>query len=355
MTRPLAMVAMSGGVDSSVAAAVLLEQGYRVEGVSLRLWDSSRRGPRICSDHRDAAVVARYLGIAHSLIDEREEFDRRVVAPFVAAYAAGRTPNPCAACNSDFKLGLLLDRVLARGASLVATGHYARVERRGEEVVLRRGVDAQRDQSYFLFGLSRRQLAHAAFPLGAWTKSEVRRRATELGLPVADKLDSQDLCFGDPAALVRTRAMGGRAGEIVDGEGRVLGRHGGIERFTIGQRRGLGVAGPAPLYVHALDARRSRVVVRAEPPRARGLVAGRWSWIGEPPSPDEWVAAQIRYRHPPLAARVVASDGGARARVEFERPAVAVAPGQAVVVYRGDEVLGGGWIERPVVAAEGAA
>lgn len=354
MDRPLAVVAMSGGVDSSVAAALLLEAGYRVEGVSLRLWDSPRRDGRVCSDHRDAAAVARHLGIAHSLIDQRAEFERRVVTAFAAAYAAGRTPNPCAACNSDFKLGVLLDHALERGAELVATGHYARVERRGTDVVLRRGIDPQRDQSYFLFGLTRRQLAHVAFPLGEWTKSAVRRRAAELGLPVAGKPDSQDLCFGDPAALVRSRALGGKAGEIVDGEGRGIGRHGGIERFTIGQRRGLGVAGRAPLYVQALDAPGARVIVGVRPPRAGGFVAGGWSWIAAPPAPGEWVAVQVRYRQPPLAARIAPIEGGQRARVELARPAVAAAPGQAVVVYRDDEVLGGGWIEQPL-AAEGVA
>src|SRR5882724_1546245 len=346
MTARLAIVAMSGGVDSSVAAALLLEQGYRVEGVSLRLWDSVRRDDRICSDHRDAGRVARELGIAHHQIDQREQFERRVVAPFVAAYAGGRTPNPCVACNSEFKLGALLDWALAHGADVVATGHYARVERRGPYAVLRRGVDERRDQSYFLFALDQRQLAHVSFPLGEWTKDDVRRHAAGLGLAVADKRDSQDLCFGDPAALVRGRASGGLAGEIVDESGHVLGRHEGVEGFTVGQRRGLGVAAASPLYVRGIDGRSARVTVGAEPPRANALIAGGWSWTGEPAREGESVLAQVRYRHRPLEARVLPAPGEGAMRVVFTEPAAAVAPGQAIVLYRGDEVLGGGWIER---------
>ena len=352
MSRPFAVVAMSGGVDSSVAAALLVEAGYRVEGVSLRLWDSPRRDDRVCSDHRDAARVAQHLGIPHTVVDRREAFAERVVEPFAAAYAAGRTPNPCVACNTDFKLGWLLDWARARGAERVATGHYARLERRGQRVVLRRGADAQRDQSYFLFALTAGQLAHAVFPLGEWTKDGVRRRAAAVGIPVADKLDSQDLCLGDPADLVRARGLGGKAGEIVDRQGRVLSGHGGVEHFTIGQRRGLGVSSASPLYVQTIDAVRGRVVVDGAPSRAHTLLARDCSWIDGAPEPDEDLVAQIRYRHRPLPARVSCRKGSARARVEFAEPAVAVAPGQAVVLYRGDDVVGGGWIERALVESE---
>lgn len=345
-------MAMSGGVDSSVAAALLLERGYRVEGVSLRLWDSTRRDDRICSDHRDAAGVARHLGIPHTTIDQREAFEARVVAPFVQAYAAGRTPNPCMACNSVFKLGVLLDWALARGAEVVATGHYARVERSGHGPRLHRGLDPGRDQSYFLFELERRQVERTVFPLGEWTKNDVRRRATELGLPVAEKRDSQDLCFGDPAALVAARGLGGVAGSVCDEEGRVLGRHDGVEGFTIGQRRGLGIAADAPLYVRAIAAERAEVRVGKQPPRFGALSAASWNWIGDPPGEGEPVLAQVRFRGQPVPARV-GPDGPAasrRMRVRFETPATAVAPGQAVVVYRGDEVLGGGWIEEGLAA-----
>ena len=343
--RPLAVVAMSGGVDSSVAAALLLEAGYRVEGVTLRLWDSARRDDRICSDHLDAARVAAALGIPHTLIDQREAFERTVVGPFVAAYAAGRTPSPCVACNSEFKLGVLFDRALERGAERVATGHYARLGHGDGGLVLRRARDHARDQSYFLFALRRRQLAHIHFPLGDLTKAEVRGRAAALDLPVAAKRDSQDLCFGDAAALVQARGRGGGGGDVVDEAGRRLGEHVGIERFTIGQRRGLGIASATPLYVRALDARGARVVVGPTPPRCSSLFAREWNWLGEAPHEGEPVLAQTRSRQPPLPAWV-RSDGEGSVRVDFARPALAVAPGQAVVVYRADEVVGGGWIER---------
>ncbi|MGH7897971.1 MAG: tRNA 2-thiouridine(34) synthase MnmA [Candidatus Binatia bacterium] len=349
--RPRVVVAMSGGVDSSVAAALLIEAGYDVEGASLRLWDSTRTDDRICSDHRDAARVAKFLRITHTLIDQRERFESRVVAPFVAAYADGRTPNPCAACNSEFKLGWLSEWAAERGSGAVATGHYARVDRSAGRVRLRRGADPARDQSYFLFQLDRRRLERTLFPLGEWRKDEVRNYARSLGLPVSEKLDSQDLCFGDPARLVAARARGGGEGEIVDESGRRLGRHPGIERFTVGQRRGLGIAAETPLYVQALDAATRRVKVAPAPPRALGLVARDWTWIDDPPAVGEELSAQIRHRHPAIPARVgpcPGADGRPRMRVDFDRPALSVAAGQAVVVYRGDEVVGGGWIERAI-------
>jgi tRNA-specific 2-thiouridylase len=345
MARPLAVVAMSGGVDSSVAAALLLEAGYRVEGATLRLWDSPRTDDRICSDHRDASRVAAALGIPHTLIDQREAFERTVVGPFVAAYAAGRTPSPCVACNGDFKLGVLLDWALVRGAERVATGHYARLEPARGGVVLRRARDLERDQSYFLFALRRRQLVHALFPLGDLTKTQVRRRAAELDLPVAAKLDSQDLCFGDPAALVRARGRGTGTGEVVDEAGRRVGSHDGVEGFTVGQRRGLGISSSTPLYVRGLDAARGRVVVGPTAPRCSSLFARGWNWLGEPPCEGEPLLAQVRSRQPPVPVWV-RPNGEGSVRVDFERPALAVAPGQAVVVYRADVVVGGGWIER---------
>jgi tRNA-uridine 2-sulfurtransferase len=343
MGRPLAVVAMSGGVDSSVAAALLLQDGYRVEGVSLRLWDSARRDARVCSDHRDAARVAEALGIAHTEIDQRGAFERRVVEPFVAEYALGRTPNPCVACNGDFKLGVLLDWAVRRGADFVATGHYAKLRPAAAGTALCRARDAARDQSYFLFSLGRVQLARALFPLGDWMKVDVRRHAAALGLPVATKPDSQDLCFGDPAALVRSRGMGAEPGAIVDEAGSTLGRHGGVESFTIGQRRGLGVAAGAPLYVRSLDADNRRVVVGPQPPRAVGVIASGWTWTGEPGHRGETLSAQVRYRHRPVLARFAVESEG-HVRVDFEQPVIAAAPGQAVVLYRGDQVTGGGWI-----------
>lgn len=336
---------MSGGVDSSVAAALLLERGYRVEAASLRLWDSTRGDGRICSDHREAGRVAAFLGIAHTEIDERAAFERRVVAPFVAEYAAGRTPNPCVACNRDFKLGTLFEWAIARGASVVATGHYARVETEGGRPALRRGIDARRDQSYFLFALSRRQLERVTLPLGEWTKEAVRGRARSMGLPVADKLDSQDLCFGDPAALVRARLAGAVAGEIVDETGARLGGHAGVEAFTVGQRRGLGIATGVPLYVREIRASESRIVVGAKPPLSSHVLARDWSWIDEAPAEGETLVAQVRYHQTPVGVRLLEAGSEGRARVVFAEPVVA-APGQALVVYRGDQLLGGGWIER---------
>ncbi len=343
MDRSLAVVAMSGGVDSSVAAALLLEAGYRVEGVSLRLWDSSRRDERVCSDHRDASRVAEALGIAHAEIDHRAAFEKVVVESFVAEYACGRTPNPCVACNSDFKLGVLLDWAVRRGADFVATGHYARLRPTATGMALCRARDSSRDQSYFLFSLGPRQLSRTLFPLGEWTKADVRRHAAALRLPIAAKPDSQDLCFGDPGALVRSRGKGGGRGEIVDEAGRTLGFHGGVESFTVGQRRGLGVATGARMFVRALDAKEGRVVVGPNPPSAPAVIASGWSWTGEPADHQERLFAQVRYRHRPIPARV-SGEGGGRARVDFEYPVLAAAPGQAVVVYRGDQVVGGGWI-----------
>ena len=344
---PEIVVAMSGGVDSAVAAARLLAEGCRVRGVSLRLWDPpDPDDPRICSNARDAAAVARHLGIPHEVLDRREAFGRQVLDPFARGYASGRTPNPCPACNSDFKLGLLLEREIARGAHLVATGHYARAVRRDGAVRLLRGRDRSRDQSYFLFGLGPAQLRRVRFPLGDMTKDEVRSEARRLGLPVADKESSQDLCIGSPAAFVASRGFGGRSGATVDESGRVLGGHAGVERFTIGQRRGLGIAGGRPLYVRRLEGSAARVVVGERPPAARALRARGWSWVAEPAA--EGLTFQVRYRQPAVAGRLEPCGDGVH--IAFDAPVLSVAPGQAVVAYHGEEVVGGGWIERTVEA-----
>lgn len=354
-TAPRIVVAMSGGVDSSVVAALLLERGFRVEGASLRLWDSTRRDDRVCSDAHDAAAVARALGIPHATIDERGRFEREVVTGFVRDTAAGRTPNPCMACNSGFKLGVLLEWARARGADAVATGHYARIRDDDDRPRLLRARDPARDQSYFLFELRTEQLRRARFPIGDLTKDEVRALARRFALPTAEKLDSQDLCFGAPSALVAARGLGARTGAVVDLGGRVLGRHAGVEAFTVGQRRGLGIAAPTPLYVQETRGATAEVVVGPMPPRACGLEARSWNWIGTPPSPGRApLIAKLRSRHVGVPAVVERAEGD-RVRLSFPDGALSVTPGQAVVLYDADEVLGGGWIERAIRADEAAA
>ncbi len=346
------VVAMSGGVDSSVTAALLVEQGYDVEGASLRLWEAPRPAPRNCSDHRGAAEIAAALGIRHTLIDARADFARAVVRPFVGEYIAGRTPNPCVACNRDFKLGILLDWARSRGADYVATGHYARVARdpATRRAALARGVDRQKDQSYFLFALSQEQLAATLFPLGALEKSEVRAVARRLALAVAERPESQDVCFGDYRTFVESLADPAElhGGDVVDRAGNILGRHDGLHRLTIGQRKGLGIAAPEPLYVLEIDEATRRVVVGGrEELNSSGLVAAAINWI-EPPREREFTAeVQVRYRAPAIPCRVKLTADG-RCEVLFETAFPAVTPGQAAVFYRDEQVLGGGWIERAI-------
>ncbi len=354
------VAAMSGGVDSSVVAALLAAEGHDVVGLSMQLYD--QRDPTqsfgsCCTldDLHDARRVARRIGIPHYIVNFERQFDERVVAPFVRDYATARTPIPCVRCNSDLKFASLLDRASGFDAARVATGHYARVEKRpaenggGTVRRLRRAVDHTRDQCYFLFSLTQSQLARASFPLGNMLKSEVRDYARQHDLLVADKPDSHEICFvpdGDYAAFVERRLPGGpRGGTVVDAAGRVLGHHQGVHRFTVGQRRGLGVSSSAPLYVTAMDAASSTVTVgpRAALERTT-LTAGEVNWIEGPPAPGHPVTAQIRHHHPPAPARVWPLDGDTL-RLEFEEPQPAIAPGQAVVMYDDDVVLGGGWID----------
>jgi len=352
MTR--VVVGMSGGVDSSVAAALLVEQGFEVVGITLHLAGSSSR---CCSldDADDARRVAEQLGIRFYVANYTREFREEVMLPFADAYLAGRTPLPCATCNSRFKFDHLLARARALGAAEVATGHYARIgcDPATGRRTLCAARDAAKDQSYFLFGLGQEQIAGARFPLGELTKGEVRERARALGLATAEKPESQELCFvpdGDTAGAVErlrpARVPG--AGDIVDESGAVLGRHRGIHRYTVGQRRGIGVSGPSPLYVTALDPETNRVTVGGvaalEAEQAR---VERVSWIaGEAPRGPVEARVRIRYRHEGAPARVEATaDGGAR--VEFHEPVRALTPGQAAVFYAGDRVLGGGWISGP--------
>jgi tRNA-specific 2-thiouridylase len=353
------VVAMSGGVDSSVAAALLAEQGHDVIGLSMQLYDQSQGQTSFGScctldDLYDARRVAAAIDIPHYILNFERQFDEQVVSNFVREYASGRTPLPCAHCNSDLKFATLVERARAFGADAVATGHYARVEcddATGTHV-LRRGVDPAKDQSYFLFSLTQAQLARARFPVGDRAKHEVREYARRRGLPVAEKPDSQEICFipnDDYASFVSTHAPDvSRDGVIVDEDGRVLGSHGGIHRFTIGQRKGLGLsASPTgkPMYVLALHPAEGQVVVGPKSSLERTtLTASQVNWIaGEPDAPIR-ASAQIRHRHAPAAA-TIRSLGDARAEVVFDAPQVAITPGQAAVFYDGDRVLGGGWID----------
>ena len=343
------VVAMSGGVDSSVTAGLLLERGYDVQGVSLRMWEGSA-GPRVCSDHRGAKETAAALGIPHTLIDLRGEFAETVVRPFAEDYLHGRTPNPCIACNRDFKLGRLLNWAKEQGADYVATGHYARIVRHadGARSLLLRGADRGKDQSYFLFALSQQQLAHTLFPLGEMQKSEVRARARRLKLQAADRPESQDICFGDHKALVESYASENelREGDVVDRSGNVLGRHGGIHGMTIGQRKRLGISAPRPLYVVDIQEESKRVVLGTkEELLCKGLVAANINWIESFDEEEIAAEVQIRYRSPAIPCVVRRTVEGS-SEVHFIKNFPAVTPGQAAVFYRGDQVLGGGWIER---------
>jgi tRNA-specific 2-thiouridylase len=348
------LVAMSGGVDSSVAAMLLQEQGHEVVGVFMRngVAGKSAQEKSCCSasDARDAAVVADRLGMAFYAVDYQEEF-AALMDHFAAEYRRGRTPNPCVLCNQQLKFGRLFRLADDVGAAAVATGHYARVV----DGALCTARDVSKDQTYYLFGVERAALARTLFPLGDLTKPEVRALAAARGLSTAEKAESMEICFvtsGDYRDVVRARGGGGAPGRFVDLQGREVGRHDGIDGFTVGQRKGLPALG-APHYVVAIDPTSGDVTLA--PRDALGshamFVAGV-HWLVEPPSDGAAVAAQVkvRARHAPAAATIVAH--GAAARVAFAAPVAAITPGQAAVFYDGDRVLGGGWIEGVAAAAE---
>jgi len=343
------VVAMSGGVDSSVTAGLLAEQGHEVIGVHMKPHDADPEQAGHCcglDDALDARRVADRLGVPFHVIDLREAFRKAVVQDLIDTYVAGETPNPCVQCNGVLKFRVLLARAMALGASHLATGHYARI-REGRLLLAR---DAHKDQTYFLFPIALGALQKTLFPLGELTKSEVRVHARRFGLVTAEKAESQEICFlpdHDHARFIQREDGRDAAGEVVDQQGRALGRHDAYYRYTVGQRRGLGVSAAEPLYVHHVEPDTRRVVVAGRRHLlSPGLVADRWTWH-ERPSPQERVTVRIRHNGRPVEGHVGA---GQAPVIRFAEPAWAVAPGQAVVVYRGEMVLGGGWIRSSLPA-----
>ena len=349
---------MSGGVDSSAAAALLQEQGYDVIGITLKLWPQdclSRAEDKCCGPQAvmDARSVAHRLGIPFYLVDEAEDFQQQVIEYFAAEYRAGRTPNPCVMCNEKLKFGTLIKRGQKLGARKVATGHYARIEpnESGDRMLLKRGRDLNKDQSYFLFSLKQDQLKHTLMPLGSLKKSESRDIARDSELRTADKEESMEICFVPDkdykAFLTKSKMVAEHKGDIVDLQGKVLGTHDGIEFYTLGQRKGLGISAPKPLYVIRLDPDKNQVIVGdADDLIQDSFRIERCNWIPfEHPKEEFKALAKIRYNHEGTPA-IIRPIGADQATVTLEQPQRAVTPGQACVFYQDDLVLGGGWITR---------
>ncbi len=343
------VVAMSGGVDSSVAAALLMKQGYEVVGLTMRLGLGSLPMAELKTDPAvDAARVAQQLGIEHYVVDFGEFFHSQVITPFCQEYQDGRTPNPCINCNKKLKFGKLLDKAQELGAEYLATGHYVRIAERDGRLYIRKALDPKKDQSYFLFSLDQQQLSRCLFPLGDLTKEQVRNIAAELGLVVAQKGESQDICFipdGNYIEFLEQSGISRSGGEIIHVSGQVLGQHQGVHRYTIGQRKGLGIGWTEPLYVIALDVQGKKVIVgEKEHLKSAALEVSTCSWSIPAPQAAFSCACRIRYRHQETPARVEPLvDGGAR--VCFDQAQSGVTPGQAAVFYEGDLVVGGGWIK----------
>ena len=343
------VAAMSGGVDSSVVAGLLLEQGHEVIGVHMKLHNAEGESGHCCGldDALDARAVADRLGIPFHVIDLQEAFREAVMEEFIRSYVAGRTPNPCVRCNGVLKFKILLARSVALGADMLATGHYARI---GPGPSLMKAVDHKKDQSYFLFPMDKRALEKPMFPLGGMSKQEVRGIAERMGLLTASKPDSQDICFvpdDDHAGLIsRARSGLDGSGEIVDLDGNVLGKHDAYWRFTVGQRRGIGVAMGVPVYVTKVDPNNRRVTIATRDQLDHvGLRASEWTWNNRP-NPSKIVGARIRHNGGVIPCRV--GEGEDHIEVNFLEPVWAVAPGQGVVIYDGDTVLGGGWVDNSI-------
>jgi tRNA-specific 2-thiouridylase len=384
------VIAMSGGVDSSTSAAILKDEGYDVIGISMQIWDysaeSTERFGTCCSldDINDARRVAEKLGIPFYVLNLEEDFKKKVVDYFISEYMRGKTPNPCIPCNQRLKFDILLNYAAKIGASKVATGHYAKVVEEGGRYFIKRGVDKNKDQSYFLFNLTQEQLDKALFPLGDWTKSEIRNMAKSFGLKIAEKEESQEICFvpdNNYAEFIRKRVNKDEVedGEVVTTDGKVIGRHKGLPFYTIGQRKGLGISSRRPLYVSEIDTENNRLVVdEGEALLRREFIVENVNWSINPPSPPflpspappseggdkEEVKGgqgggiraltQIRYRHPaseseitplsplPFGERIEVR--GDAVKVIFDEPQRAITPGQAAVFYDGDKLIGGGWI-----------
>ena len=350
------VVAMSGGVDSSVAAALLKEESYQVIGVTMQIWPSTEEEERFggccgIGAIADAQRVAQELNIPHYVMNFRDVFDQKVIADFCREYRRGRTPNPCIRCNQCIKFSALLQRANELGADFLATGHYARIEQGSEGYILRKGVDSTKDQSYVLYTMTQYQLEHTLMPIGNLTKKRVRRIAREFNLPVAEKAESQEICFipdnNYRSFLERRMPQVVSPGPITNSEGNILGKHHGIIHYTVGQRRGLGISAGEPLYVLAIDPDRSAVVVGSKDEVfGSELVATEVNWTsGKEPTQPITVEAKIRYLHKEARA-IVTPLGNDKAHVRLEQAQMAITPGQAVVFYQGDEVVGGGTIDK---------
>ncbi|HCC46603.1 MAG TPA: tRNA 2-thiouridine(34) synthase MnmA [Elusimicrobia bacterium] len=350
MKKKKIVVAMSGGVDSSVTAALLQKEGHEVIGVTLRLFEERKNAVKCCGGADSAAKArasAQALGIRHYFKSAQGLFSKAVIDNFTGSYLAGATPNPCVECNRHLKFSYLFDLALSMGADALATGHYAVIKKRGAAYGLYRGADPLKDQSYFLYCLRREQLDRLLFPLGGMPKTEVRRLAAEFGLPSARAQESHDICFvteGDYSDYLRSAGVKPRPGYIVDLAGKRLGKHNGFFNFTVGQRRGTGVYGGARLYVTEVRPGPNEVVLGPlEAAHSSGFSVSGLNWLADIKKPEFASAAQIRYRHKP-AKCVVRLLAGGDAEVRLEKPQFAVAPGQAAVFYDGDRVLGGGTI-----------